>query len=76
MPLLELLFDALGFDERRLLLDALDLRDIQALACTQISFYVKLSALYLDLFAVDENAYTWAGRSLTLPAPWRCWRTR
>ena len=36
MPLLELLFDALGFDERRLLLDALDLRDIQALACTQM----------------------------------------
>ena len=70
MQLHELLFDAMRFDERRLLLDALDLRDIQALACTQVFFYVNLSAQHLDLFAQDENAYTWAGRSLTLPAPW------
>lgn len=69
MQLLALLFDAMGFDERRLVLDQLDLRDIQALACTQSSFFSKLTPTLLDLFADDQNAYTWAGRSLTLPAP-------
>jgi len=70
MQLHELLFDAMRFDERRLLLDLLDLRDVQALSCTQKSFCVKLSPMDLDLLAVDENAYTWAGRPMALPAPW------
>jgi len=70
MRLIALLFDALGFDERCLLLDGMDMRDIQALACTCISFLARLSPMDLDLFHVNPDAYTWADRSLTLPPPW------
>ena len=60
----------MGFDERRLLLDEMDLRDILALACTCRLANVLLSPRLIDLFEEDERRYSWADRPTTLPAAW------
>ena len=70
MHLFDLLFDEMGFDERRLLLDAMGLREMQALICTCRTACVMLSPIQLDMLNVDHNRYTWAGRPVTLPAAW------
>jgi hypothetical protein len=66
MRLEELLFTHLGYDERRLILDRLGLRDAQALSCTNTTYRRRLSPAQLDLLSVDLDAYSWANRALQL----------